>query len=434
MFDKKKKSLKIQINHDRTRLGPCGVPLLFGTPERPAVIQGQVVFETDYLCKGGDLEIEYTAQANVEWSEQTSQFSIKGQHNFDHKKITVNLKHAQRNTIEAGRYVGELNLPVDPIKVPSSMTLEDGEVCYKIVARIRRKFPSTDLTVEQHVWVINSSIASPRAALQDCLSPVYLSQKPDPSNKVPGITTSCDLPATAFWAGETIPVVIKAMYATTSLYDNASVFSNESRTGLLPDWAMKRNLDKNGELNLESGLPSISVRLKQTIICKNKSETNEPERSNYAVRFRLNQSAVATQDGWSIGFFVTLPHMSEQSDVPNGPQAHGDLSTAAVSKIVHTADGLKQSVDCPTITVKHSLKIHLEYKAKASNKPLVFKHSTPVSITAPPDGDGIPLRFTSMNWPPLTTFRSENTITGKMVPVHNIRSFMVSLLLMNSRA
>ena len=68
MFDKKKKSLKIVINHDRTRLGPCGVPLLFGTPERPAVIQGQVVFETDHPSKGGDLEIEYTAQANVEWS------------------------------------------------------------------------------------------------------------------------------------------------------------------------------------------------------------------------------------------------------------------------------------------------------------------------------------------------------------------------------
>lgn len=68
MFDEKKKSLKIEINHDRTRLGPCGVPLLFGTPERPAVIQGQVVFETDRPCKGGDLEIEYIAQFNIEWS------------------------------------------------------------------------------------------------------------------------------------------------------------------------------------------------------------------------------------------------------------------------------------------------------------------------------------------------------------------------------
>ncbi|KAF9572737.1 hypothetical protein EC968_009465 [Mortierella alpina] len=379
MFNKKKKSLKIEIIHDRARLGPCGVPLLFGTPDRPAVIQGQVVFETDQPSKGGDLEIEYMAQANVEWSAPTAEFSLKGQHNFDHRLITVNLKHSRRNTIDAGRYVGELDLPVDPTKIPSSMTLEYGSVCYKIVARIRRKFPSTDLTVEQHVWVINSSIASTGAALPDSLSPVSLSQKPDPSNKAPGISTSCDLPATAFWAGETIPVVFKAMYTSTGLCDEASVFSYESRAGLLPDWAMKKNLGGNGDLDLESGLPSISVRLKQTVVFKNKSDSSQPEQTNYAVRFQLNQSAIATPNGWSIGFYVTLPKMSEQS-VPGGPQS--DPSTAAISKIVHTGVGLKPSVECSALTIKHSLKIHLEYKTKGSSKPLVFKHSSKYLLVA----------------------------------------------------
>ncbi|KAF9945482.1 hypothetical protein BGZ72_001289 [Mortierella alpina] len=429
MFDKKKRAFTIDISHDRKRLGPCGVPLLFGAPERPAVIQGQVVFETDHASKGGDLEIEYSAEANVEWAVCTAETSIKGQSNFDLKKITVNLKHSKRNTIDAGRYVGELNFPIDPFKTPSSMTLEHGGVCYKIVARIRRKFPSTDLTVEQHVWVINSGIPSPSSALQGitlgCLpgsqSPMSLPQKLDPSTKVSGVSTSCDLPATAFWAGETIPLVIKAMYTIT---DSASVFSNESRAGLLPDWIMKSS-DKNSMLDLESGLPSISVRLKQTIIYKHKNEIRVPVHANYAVRFQLNQSAIATQDGWSLGFYVTLPNMSERS-----------VRTASqdVSKIVHTSVGLKPSVECPCLTIKHSLKIHLEYQAKGSSRPLVFKHSTPVTITAPPDGDNIPLRFNYMNWPPLTTFRAEGTIAGKMLPVHNTRSFIGSIAFSPSMA
>ncbi|KAF9962299.1 hypothetical protein BGZ70_008075 [Mortierella alpina] len=433
MFDKKKKSLKIVINHDRTRLGPCGVPLLFGTPERPAVIQGQVVFETDHPSKGGDLEIEYTAQANVEWSELTSECSIKSQSIYDHKYIIVNLKHSQRNTIEAGRYVGELNIPIDPVKVPSSMTFEHGGFCYKIVARIRRKSPSLDVTAEQDVWVINSSIASPNAAIQDGMAPVSLQQKLDPSTKVPGISTYCDLPTTAFWAGETIPLVVKAIYTTTGPYDCASVFSNESRAGLLTDWAMKRNSDRNDGLSLESGLPSISVRLKQTVICKHKGDSRVPDYTNYAVRFQLNQSAIATHDGWSIGFYMILPNMSEQS-IPNVPQEQGDPSPAAPSKIMHTATGLKPSVECSSVTIKHSLKIHLEYKAKGSSKPLVFKHSTPVWITAPPDGDVSPHRFNSRNWPPLATFSSEGTIAGKMVLVHNIRSFIASLALISVRS
>ncbi|KAF9285233.1 hypothetical protein BGZ68_004028 [Mortierella alpina] len=425
MFDEKKKSLKIEINHDRTRLGPCGVPLLFGTPERPAVIQGQVVFETDRPCKGGDLEIEYIAQFNIEWSDQIEGTPFKSQSAFDQKKITVTLKHSRPDTIEAGRYVGELNLPVDPTKIPSSMTLEHGVFCYKIVARIRRKFPRTDLVIERHVWVINSSIASPSAALENSLSPLSLSQKPDPS-KVLGVSTSCDLPDTAFWAGETIPLVIKAMYTTTSPYDNASVFSCESRAGLLPDWAIKKNSDKNDELDLESGLPSISVRLKQTIIYKKMSHSAIPQLTNYAVRLQLNQSAIATQNGWSIGFYVTLPNMSEQS-VPNVSAAQGGPSEAAVSKIVHTPVGLKPSVECSSVTIKHSLKIHLEYKAKGSSKPLVLKHSTPVSITAPPDGNSIPLRFNDVNWPPLKTSRAEGTIVGKMVRIHNVHGFYARL-------
>ncbi|KAF9945483.1 hypothetical protein BGZ72_001290, partial [Mortierella alpina] len=258
------------------------------------------------------------------------------------------------------------------------MTLEHGTFRYTIVARIRRKFPRTDLIKERHVWVINSGIPSPNSALQGITlgslpgsqSPISLPQKLDPSTKVSGVSTSCDLPATAFWAGERIPLMIKATYATMNLCDNASVFSNESRAGLLPDWITKSS-DKNGELNLESGLPTISVRLKQTIIYKHKRDTTVPERSNYAVRFHLNQSAIATQNGWSIGFYVTLPNMSEQSarNVSQVP------SKAGPSKIEHTAVGLKPSLECSAVTVKHSLKIRLEYKAKGSSKPLVFKHS-----------------------------------------------------------
>lgn len=59
--------LTIEIKHNPASLGPNGEPLLFGTLENPASIEGLVVFQTDEDFKGQDVEIDYTAHAKVSW-------------------------------------------------------------------------------------------------------------------------------------------------------------------------------------------------------------------------------------------------------------------------------------------------------------------------------------------------------------------------------
>ncbi|KAG0331318.1 hypothetical protein BG005_005837, partial [Podila minutissima] len=66
MAPAKEKTLTIQINSMGT--GPNGVPLLFGAPNQPAVISGNVLFENNYEAKGDDITIEYSAIAAVHWT------------------------------------------------------------------------------------------------------------------------------------------------------------------------------------------------------------------------------------------------------------------------------------------------------------------------------------------------------------------------------
>lgn len=64
---KNTKSLTLNIQHDPSHLGPHGQLMLYGTPEQPAAITGQVIFETNHDAKGEDLEIIFSALVKVEW-------------------------------------------------------------------------------------------------------------------------------------------------------------------------------------------------------------------------------------------------------------------------------------------------------------------------------------------------------------------------------
>jgi len=66
---KKTKSLVLSI--DTPSKGPFGFPLITGTTEAPATIQGTVNFASNYDCKGDDITIHYTALAQVKWSSKS---------------------------------------------------------------------------------------------------------------------------------------------------------------------------------------------------------------------------------------------------------------------------------------------------------------------------------------------------------------------------
>lgn len=66
---KKTKFLSLAI--DTPSKGPFGLPLITGTTEAPAMIRGTVNFSSNYDCKGDDITIHYTAQAQVKWSSKS---------------------------------------------------------------------------------------------------------------------------------------------------------------------------------------------------------------------------------------------------------------------------------------------------------------------------------------------------------------------------
>ncbi|KAF9401517.1 hypothetical protein BGZ94_005195, partial [Podila epigama] len=127
----KEKSLTVHIKASGT--GPDGVPLLFGAPDAPAVISGQVLFENNYDCKGSDITIEYSSIASVHWTTKSTQTTYsngkastrtvthhhRAEKVYDRKVFTMALTHPKPGKVSPGKYSTAVNISIDPT-FPSS--------------------------------------------------------------------------------------------------------------------------------------------------------------------------------------------------------------------------------------------------------------------------------------------------------------------------
>ncbi|KAF8939961.1 hypothetical protein BGZ58_008225 [Dissophora ornata] len=368
------KTLSINVDHHPTQLSRTGEPLFYGTPENPVVISAEVIFESDKDCSGQDLQVDFATAANVAWGEHTAAGKIK-----------------------AGIYRSKISIPINP-STPSSMTLEKGWVQYKIEARISRKGLSSDIVQEKVVWVFNSNLDQ-EARLGGNLHPCvihedlddkdddydpeldeevviegqtswvhnfsvyktdsdkptsqYLSEKPK-SGSEQGPLLTCEIPTTTFMAGETIAVVVESVPRPGSFATDAvSVISYGDQRGLLSGLTgtMARATAATDEA---PSWPQISIRLKQTIWYRDMGgEAKFPERTIFGCIFKKESSGPAystTVEGWRDVYNLILPRLE-----------HDELN------------GLKPSVNCKSLAIKHLLKIELTYKKGLKSSVRKFK-------------------------------------------------------------
>ncbi|KAG0326462.1 hypothetical protein BGZ99_009494 [Dissophora globulifera] len=389
---KSTKTLSILIDHDPQQLGPRGLPLFYATPENPVVITGEATFETDHDCKGGDMQIECVTLVKVEWSDKAgfNRFSYGSGTAFNRKKVNVGLKHSATGSIKTGRYRAKINFPV-AITTPSSATLQHAYVVYKIEARIPRRFPASDIVQEQLVWVVNSNITEATRCsekLQACFLEEVLDDKDDyyigtteevdPQQKswvhtfnfiktddakgaatpvVPtGPPLTCKVPTTTFMAGETVAFAVESAPPPGS-FDVQSVSSSST---MLPrcDAAVYH--------------PEIAVCIKQSIFYHDEGGTATlRDHREFACVFHgeIEQDHGGNLVPHREVFHITLPSLLEDSP-----------------------DGLKPSVECHSLNIKHLLKVNVMYK---DNSKRVRKFKIPITITSAPSADPLQFRFSS---------------------------------------
>ncbi|KAG0348794.1 hypothetical protein BG004_004151 [Podila humilis] len=152
----KRRVLRIVFDSPRGHTS-VGLPIYYGTPESPAVIQGTFIIEADYDFKGTDVQVTYTAAASVKFPKDSA--TVERTCIFDEltKGIVPNRPQGKSNMIVAG----VTRLPfVFTVKntIPSTFQNEFASVQYTITAKVTRGTWSKDLSVLNAVHITNSTI------------------------------------------------------------------------------------------------------------------------------------------------------------------------------------------------------------------------------------------------------------------------------------
>lgn len=310
----------------------------------------------------------------------------------------MGLRYRQPGVIQTGRYTAKLNFPIDPARLPTSMTLREGMVQYKIVATLPRKFPNRNLVVEQLVYVVNTNLPSPyypekmigeNPSLEGQLynpvrwtAPVAFSTKlvDEFSYKQiksrPPPTHLCEIPTTAFFAGETVPIAISTLLDPPTPARPKAGKDGKKRNRFLnliingPSLEEPEVLNWPNTYNLVPGV--ISIRLEQIIVYKDHGgEAALPEIREFEISFNMPPTLEGENpnQGFMTIFQVILPSLADQLDY------------------------LKPSMGCKALDIRHSLKVNLKFKE------VTHKLRVPITISAPTHpGRPIPDRFQAVDW------------------------------------
>ncbi|KAG0010187.1 hypothetical protein BGZ80_001698 [Entomortierella chlamydospora] len=249
---KRVKALAVEI--PSYEVGPKGTPIIFNCRDEPATIHGRVIFYTSYPCKGGNINVEYSAVAesrgnrDVTFSNQITldrkTFKLELPHSltpenqqsssdpggpltpsdpssilpdatetqeptsahsgwFQRKGTGVNKK--QRSLIKPGTYTLAFSIKLDPT-FPSSCATVHGSIAYTVRATLHRAFPSLNVVQTQLIWVLNSQLLNPADE-----HPVYYPERWQQyyglfENRIP---YRCVLPPNLMHPGQELPVLVE---------------------------------------------------------------------------------------------------------------------------------------------------------------------------------------------------------------------------------
>ncbi|KAG0082033.1 hypothetical protein BGZ93_002532 [Podila epicladia] len=138
-----------------------GLPIVYGTPEEPAVIRGNFVTEADYDFKGIDIQVRYVASAAVKFPI-ASGATVERTDIFSELTRGMTLQDSDRPPgkpflIKAGVHSLPFAFTVQS-RIPSSFKTEFSTVQFELHASVTRGTWSKDLSVSSAVNVVNSLI------------------------------------------------------------------------------------------------------------------------------------------------------------------------------------------------------------------------------------------------------------------------------------
>ncbi|KAG0011788.1 hypothetical protein BGZ82_002874, partial [Podila clonocystis] len=138
-----------------------GLPIVYGTPEAPAVIRGNFVVKTDYDFKGTDIQVRYVASAAVKFP-MDSGITVQRSDIFSELTRGITPLDSDRPSgkpafIKAGVHTLPFAFTVQS-RVPSSFKTEFSAVQFELHASVTRGTWSKDLTISSTINVVNSLI------------------------------------------------------------------------------------------------------------------------------------------------------------------------------------------------------------------------------------------------------------------------------------
>ncbi|KAF9422310.1 hypothetical protein BGZ94_008602 [Podila epigama] len=137
-----------------------GKPIVYGTPEAPAVIRGEAVLDCDYDCKCIEFKVRYIAGAEVKFGSGRDKISNSAV--FDEMTIVSQRDRPQGKShrIKAGTHRVPFSFTVKN-SIPSSFSTEFSRVRFEVQIVLTRGSWSKDLVVGSSIHVVNSLIELP---------------------------------------------------------------------------------------------------------------------------------------------------------------------------------------------------------------------------------------------------------------------------------
>ncbi|KAI1311280.1 hypothetical protein EDD11_003526 [Mortierella claussenii] len=222
--------------------GPGGEPLLINSIDNPKNIVGNVVFKSNYDCKGSEIILQFTAIAKAKWSTRHNNktVNVKGEYVFDQQRFQMDLPSSTTNkksgTVAAGEHLCPINIAINASTMPSSFRDRHSWMTYRLKATLVRSFPSLNLVREQVIWVLNSVLPPPRPPLADFPVSLTKFQGVVPRTQIHYL---CVIPSTTLYLGQQVPVTIKILPSAYKVQVIGAVVKMKQYTELKVQWETK---------------------------------------------------------------------------------------------------------------------------------------------------------------------------------------------------
>ncbi|KAK9760540.1 hypothetical protein K7432_015329 [Basidiobolus ranarum] len=205
MFDRSgdsDKNISIHVE-SRNQHGPLGLPVIYSTPEVPAVIRGYVELNSTKEFKGKDISLQFLAKARSHWTQQYGQTTVtySGKHILMEKEFDMKLDHIRPGVIGPGQTRCNFEVTLLP-SMPSSVKGRHGRMSYCFTATLERSFPHRDMIVEADVWLYSSSLPIPSP-----LNPTTVKDYRGLWNDC--LPYTCTLKSDTLYQGQTVPITIQ---------------------------------------------------------------------------------------------------------------------------------------------------------------------------------------------------------------------------------